>query len=244
MATTFKQIGPDAESSSAQPHVRAVPVSPSYFTRQPRFNDSYLLLAKLVDRYRKLPLLPKDNVKPVSWLSLENYRQTVGEEVKALEYAECMRLVKVLHQIHPQLRPKEVDDALEVFKKSVQSYTNVAKPIPIDKFGRALGVGRRKSSMARAWVVEGTGEILINGKSLAGAFGRVHDRESATWALRATSRVDKYNVWALVEGGGTTGQAEALTLAIAKALLAHEPALKPALRRGKRILTMMTCSMF
>lgn len=50
--------------------------------------------------------------------------------------------------------------------------------------------------------------------------------------MKATDRIGKYNVWALVEGGGTTGQAEALTLAVGKALLGHEPALKPALRRG------------
>jgi len=54
--------------------------------------------------------------------------------------------------------------------------------------------------------------------------------------LKATDRIDKYNVWALVTGGGTTGQAEALTLAVGKALLAHEPALKPALRRGKTLI--------
>ncbi|OIW29838.1 hypothetical protein CONLIGDRAFT_643897 [Coniochaeta ligniaria NRRL 30616] len=213
-------------------HARAVPVSPSYFSRQPRFNDSYLLLAQLAERYRKLPLIPKDQVQPVAWKNLENFRQAVGEHVKATEFVKCMELVKVLNQIHPSLRPKEVDDALLVFKKAVQPYSNIEKTIPIDKFGRALGTGRRKQSVARAWVVEGTGEMLVNGKTLADAFGRVHDRESATWALRATSRTDKYNVWALVEGGGTTGQAEALTLAIGKALMAHEPALKPALRRA------------
>ncbi|OAA71594.1 37S ribosomal protein S9 [Cordyceps fumosorosea ARSEF 2679] len=85
---------------------------------------------------------------------------------------------------------------------------------------------------ARAFVVEGTGEVLVNGKTLGEAFGRVHDRESAIWALLATGRLDKYNVWALVEGGGTTGQAEAMTMAVAKGLLAHEPALKPALRKA------------
>jgi small subunit ribosomal protein S9 len=207
-------------------------VSPSYFSRQPRFNDSYLLLAQLAERYRKLPLIPKEQVQPVAWKNLENFRQAVGEHVKATEFVKCMELVKVLNQIHPSLRPKEVDDALLVFKKAVQPYSNIEKTIPIDKFGRALGTGRRKQSVARAWVVEGTGEMLVNGKTLADAFGRVHDRESATWALRATGRTDKYNVWALVEGGGTTGQAEALTLAIGKALMAHEPALKPALRRG------------
>lgn len=215
-------------------HARAVPVSPSYFSRQPRFNDSYLLLTKLAERYRKLPLIPKDQVQPVAWKNLENFRQAVGEHVKATEFVKCMELVKTLNQIHPAMRPKEVDDALQIFKKAVQPYSNVDKSAPIDKFGRALGTGRRKTSVARAWVVEGTGEMLVNGKTLADAFGRVHDRESATWALRATGRTDKYNVWALVEGGGTTGQAEALTLAIGNALMAHEPALKPALRRGRQ----------
>ncbi len=76
------------------------------------------------------------------------------------------------------------------------------------------------------------GEVLINGKPLNGVFPRIHDRESAVWPLIATKRVDKYNVWAWVRGGGLTGQAEALTLGVAKALLVHEPLLKPALRRG------------
>lgn len=73
----------------------------------------------------------------------------------------------------------------------------------------------------------------MNGKSLTEYFGRLHDRESAVWALKATQRLDKYNVWAVASGGGTTGQAEAIMLAVSKALMAHEPDLKPALRLGK-----------
>jgi small subunit ribosomal protein S9 len=52
------------------------------------------------------------------------------------------------------------------------------------------------------------------------------------WALKCTHRLDKYNVWATVAGGGTTGQAEALALAVAKAVCVHEPALKTSLRNG------------
>jgi small subunit ribosomal protein S9 len=214
-------------------HARVVPVSPSYFSRQPAFTDSYLRLQKLMNSYKNLPLAPEGTVERVAWKTLSDYRVSVGEDsIKATDYGECMLLVKRLHQIHPKLKPREVSEAVEYFKRDIQPFGNVAKPIPIDRFGRALGVGRRKTSTARAWVVEGTGEVLVNGKSLVDAFGRVHDRESAVWALRATERTDKYNVWALVEGGGTTGQAEALTLAISKALIAHEPGLKPALRRG------------
>ncbi|KAL2025135.1 hypothetical protein VTK56DRAFT_137 [Thermocarpiscus australiensis] len=213
-------------------HARAIPVSPSYFSRTPKFNDRYLYLEKLMKTYEHLPVIPAADVERVAWKTLADFRLFCGERVKATDYVKCLAVVKRLHQIHPDSKPNAVKTALEDFKRDVQAFLNVPNPIPIDKFGRALGVGRRKSSTARAFVVEGDGQVLVNGKTLADYFGRVHDRESAVWALHATDRMDKYNVWARVEGGGTTGQAEALTLAIAKALIAHEPALKPALRRA------------
>ena len=212
-------------------HARPVPISRSYFSRTPMFNDRYLVLDRLSKLYSNLPRLPGADAERVLWKSLPDLRQSFGEPVKASEYFVSLGLLKSLHLIHPDLKPESVTRALEDFKRDVQAESNRPNPIQIDTSGRALGVGRRKASTARAFVVEGEGQVLVNGKSLAGYFGRVHDRESAVWALHSTDRLDKYNVWARVEGGGTTGQAEALTLAIAKALMAHEPALKPALRR-------------
>ena len=112
------------------------------------------------------------------------------------------------------------------------------KPPPgkLDKDGRANGMGRRKESSAKVQLVEGSGEVMINGRSIVQAFPRLHDRESALWALKVTGRMDKYNVFALVSGGGITGQAESITLALARALMVHEPALKPTLRKGEYIL--------
>jgi small subunit ribosomal protein S9 len=213
--------------------MRLVPDSPSYFTGSPHFIDNLLSLRTLLRKYETLPVVEPSQAPRVAWRTLVEYRNMVGETVAASKYQKIIRLLQRLNQIHPSLLPADVQSALDYYKRDINPQLNKAKPILIDRFGRALGAGRRKASVARAWVVEGTGEVLINGKSLAEAFGRVHDRESAIWALKATERIDKYNVWALVEGGGTTGQAEALTLAVAKALLAHEPLLKPALRRGK-----------
>jgi small subunit ribosomal protein S9 len=79
----------------------------------------------------------------------------------------------------------------------------------------------------------GDGQVLINGRNIADRFGRLHDRESALWALKITDRMDKYNVFAVVTGGGVTGQAEALTLAVANALLIHEPGLEERLKDGE-----------
>ncbi|KAH6686232.1 40S ribosomal protein S9 [Plectosphaerella plurivora] len=213
-------------------HARPVPTTPSYFTRQPYFNDALIRIAKLYKKYEHLPTAPPERVVPQSWKTLNEYKAICGEPIKAMPFSTLLGMVKKMHTIEPDMVPAEVTDAIREFKRGIDAHLNVAKPLHIDRFGRAVGTGRRKASTARAWVVEGTGEVQINGKPLSEAFGRVHDRESAIWALHSTERTDKYNVWALVEGGGTTGQAEALTLAIAKALLAHEPGLKQALRQA------------
>jgi len=156
----------------------------------------------------------------------------VGETVKSSKYLKITQILRRLNLIHHSVMPQEVKDTINDYKRDIDPHENVARPIPVDKWGKSLGVGRRKTSVAKAYLVEGTGEVLVNGKTLAEAFGRIHDRESVIWPLKATQRIDKYNVWAMANGGGTTGQAEALTLAVAKALLVHEPALKPALRRA------------
>lgn len=156
-----------------------------------------------------------------------------NEPVKTARYHRMLQILRRLNCIHPSLMPEEVLQAMQRYKKPVQPGDIKPKPGVIDELGRAKGVGRRKTSSAVAWLVEGEGEVLVNGKSLSQFFGRLHHRESAVWALKATQRLDKYNVFALVQGGGLTGQAEAMTLAVAKSLLVHEPALKPALRRGE-----------
>ncbi|KAF4629454.1 hypothetical protein G7Y89_g8695 [Cudoniella acicularis] len=223
---------------------RVVPTSPSYFTAQPLFTDDLLALQNLLRRYSSLPTVKPGEQPRVAWRALSEYRDAVGESVKASKYHKIVQVLQRLNQIHPSLMPADVQEALNEYKRDINPYQNVPKVTPVNSMGVALGAGRRKASTARAWVVEGTGEVLVNGKTLAEAFGRVHDRESVIWALKSTNRIDKYNVWALATGGGTTGQAEALTLAVGKALLAHEPALKPALRRDRNLDSQVTRTRF
>lgn len=169
----------------------------------------------------------------MAWMDLMEYRSLVGESVQTSRYERIKEILNRLRRIHPTLQPKEVLDALEKHKKDFDPALIQPKPQLVDEFGRAYANGRRKSSRANVYLVEGDGQVLINNRNIVHHFGRVHDRESALWPLRITDRLDKYNVWATVHGGGTTGQAESLTLGIAKALMVHEPALKPALRRGE-----------
>jgi small subunit ribosomal protein S9 len=216
--------------------LRVVPASPSYFSAKPTFTDDFLSLSALLRKVATLPTIPPAEAPKVAWKTIEQYRIMTNEPVKTARYHRMLQVLRRLNCIHPTLMPDEVVQAMLRYKKPNQPGDIEPKPGVIDELGRSKGVGRRKTSSAVAWLVEGEGEVLVNGKSLSQFFGRLHDRESAVWALKATSRLDKYNVFALVQGGGVTGQAEAMTLAVAKSLLVHEPALKPALRRGKSYL--------
>ena len=227
------EIDLDTPVSKTQKPARVIPASPSYFTASPQFNDDVLLLRFLVQRNETTPILPPDRTPRVPWLKLSQYRSKVGEPVSASKYSRVLLLLQKLNRIHPQLRSEEVNRVIEQFRRPGNVEAQKPKAQELDIYGRAKGIGRRKEASARVYLVEGTGEILVNGKSIVQAFPRLHDRESALWALKTTERMNKYNVWALVEGGGVTGQAESITLALARALLVHEPALKPALRRGK-----------
>lgn len=213
--------------------LRVVPASPSYFSAKPTFTDDFLSLSALLRKVATLPTIPNAEAPKVAWKTIEQYRIMTNEPVKTMRFHKMLHILRRLNCIHPQLMPQEVVEAMKRYKKPSQPGDIKPKPGVIDELGRAKGVGRRKTSSAVAWLVEGEGEVLINGQSLAEYFGRLHHRESAVWALKATGRLDKYNLFGLVEGGGSTGQAEAMTLAVAKALMVHEPALKPALRRGE-----------
>lgn len=224
----------DAVDPGALPNinVRVVPESPSYFTGSPTFTDNLLRLRDVLRKYSTIPMCKPGEQPRVAWRTIVEYRNMVGEAVPNAKYHKVVEILHRLNMINPALMPKQVEAAISPYKRDINPFANKAKPIEVDRHGRARGLGRRKASTARAWVVEGTGEVRINGKPLTEAFARVHDRESVIWALKVTDRMDKYNVWGRCEGGGTTGQAESLALAVSKALITHEPLLKPALRRA------------
>lgn len=213
--------------------VRVVPASASYFSAKPQFTDDFIFLDSLFRKYSTLPVVPPGYAPRKAWKTLIQYKATANEPIGPARYSKVIGILHRLNHIHPMLMPTEVTEAMSKFQRDVNPHDIKPRPSVIDEWGRSKGVGRRKTSSAVAWIVEGEGEVLINGQSLAQQFNRLHDRESAVWALKSTQRLDKYNVFGLVKGGGVTGQAEAMALAVAKALLVQEPALKPALRRGK-----------
>jgi small subunit ribosomal protein S9 len=81
-----------------------------------------------------------------------------------------------------------------------------------------LGTGRRKTSVARVRLTQGTGQITINGRTLDDFFTEDKDRAAVVGPLEITEMRNRLNVIARVEGGGITGQAGAISQGVARAL--------------------------
>ena len=91
-------------------------------------------------------------------------------------------------------------------------------------------LGRRKTAVARVYVSKGKGEIEINNKDYKTYFPTGTLQYVVTQALNILKSADKFDIKVNVKGGGITGQAEAVRLGIARALVEMDPANKPALK--------------
>lgn len=94
-------------------------------------------------------------------------------------------------------------------------------------------VGRRKNATARVILRPGTGEWTINDRTIQDFFPRLLHRKRAEEALKVAEFDGQYDVLARVRGGGVTGQADAIRLAVARAVVEVDEETRPQLRKFK-----------
>lgn len=94
------------------------------------------------------------------------------------------------------------------------------------------GTGRRKNAVARVFLKPGRGEMRINGRSILEYFRRRTLQVQVEQPFEVTGTAGKFDVIAQVSGGGLSGQAGAVRLGIARALVQADPNLRPALKKA------------
>lgn len=95
----------------------------------------------------------------------------------------------------------------------------------IDKFGVAMGTGRRKTSVARVRIRDGNGKFTVNGRNFDEFFCVERDRKTVQSPLMLTNQRNNVDISVRVNGGGTTGQAGAVLLGISRALEVRNPSI-------------------
>lgn len=98
------------------------------------------------------------------------------------------------------------------------------------------GLGRRKTSVARVWLKPGAGSWNVNGRALDEYFPRHTHQQHAQEPLAATELQGRFDVHVNVDGGGQTGQAGAVRMALARAIVKYDEELRAKLRE-RNLLT-------
>ena len=101
----------------------------------------------------------------------------------------------------------------------------------MDEVTKHTAVGRRKEAVARVQLLPGKGSILVNGMPADQYFIREADRIIVRQPLQITNNLNKYDIIANIKGGGLAGQAGALRLGIARALISADVGFKDLLRK-------------
>ncbi|GAV52257.1 hypothetical protein ZYGR_0AG02480 [Zygosaccharomyces rouxii] len=215
--------------------VRTVPKLPTFYSANPHHEHRIDRLESLLRKYVKLPLqsASQQQLERPVWITLDDYALVGGgTRLKPVQYQQLLSLLNKLHAIDPQLTNDEIKQELSQYYRKTNMSTSNTKLKTLDEFGRSIAIGRRKASVSKVQMVRGSGEIIVNGRSLNDYFVKLKDRESVAYPLQAVDSVGKYNIFVTTSGGGPTGQAEATMHAIAKALLVFNPLLKPRLRKA------------
>ena len=102
----------------------------------------------------------------------------------------------------------------------------------LKKIEQYLGTGRRKRSVARVFLRPGSGKITVNGRAFENYFPTEAGRIPVQQALRTVEMQEKFDVLVLANGGGVAGQAGAIRLGIARALVGFNAELRSALKKA------------
>jgi small subunit ribosomal protein S9 len=94
------------------------------------------------------------------------------------------------------------------------------------------GTGKRKCSTARVRLLPGAGQVMVNKHDLSEYFKSESQRTVVRYPLSVTDNLEKFDIRVIVNGGGTSGQAGAIRLGIANALLQFNAELRPRLKRA------------
>ena len=162
---------------------------------------------------------PKDTTEPTD----------VTEPTDATEVPEVAEAAEVTETAAAPEAP-EVVEVVEVVETAAAPEAPARAPIVIDRAIQT--VGRRKEAVVRVRLTPGTGKFLLDGRSLEAYFPNKVHQQLIKDPLVTVDRVDTVDIFAHLDGGGPSGQAGALRLAIARALIIVQPEDRPALKKA------------
>ncbi|KAJ3056898.1 37S ribosomal protein S9, mitochondrial [Rhizophlyctis rosea] len=210
-----------------------LPDDPAYFTGNPHYYK-YLrqINAAIRENESQLRQLEDNGDAQTSadWMNLQTMQVQLEMKLDPTTYRNLTEKLNFLVPLASK-NPK-IEELLRPFVLPGQSLIKAApETLTLDELGRSYTYGSRKRAIAQVWMVEGDGQIYVNGIPMIDVFPEIVERESIVRPFEATGTLGKYNVWALVQASGPMSQASAVAVAVARGIAVHNPHLKEHLQQ-------------
>lgn len=215
-------------------------LKPSIFTGKAQFYETLFFLDDVLIKLGDTNPQASQQPSPFTWLSRNQLQDKLGFSMSLLEYRQIrQRLNKIAPtaQISPNLQEFLRVFSLSNLSSNSNSNNNITSSInPIDQYGRVSQLGRRKSAVAKVTIIPTQlgreSECIVNGRPAGEYFLRLRDMYKLAEPLRVIGQIGKFNIWVVGRGGGPTGQAGAIQLALAKALSVYRPEWRETLEQA------------
>ncbi|KAI9331592.1 ribosomal protein S9/S16-domain-containing protein [Obelidium mucronatum] len=209
-------------------HSASAVADATFFTGNPYYFSLLLKLNSLIRQYG-LPLRDEAVYAHIEtlpkWMTKLEMTKLKQFRLSDSMYEDLIHKLNVLFSI-PE-KPESIRLLLQEYvRPGLELVTATKPPRTLDEFGRAFARGSRKTANAQVWAVKGTGEVFVNGVHMAEYFPEVKDRELIIRPFEVVHALGDYNVWAVVNGGGLSGQAAAIAVGVARTLAIHQPELQ------------------
>lgn len=219
------------------------PTHPAYFTGNPFYFDALLKLNGYIQRIRdfqamtKTPLVENvDQGYNIKWMGSGELSDKLSIKTTPKEIQDLHAKLNFLYSHKsnfPSEEEEEIMSFLENYIKPGSFYKRPAVEYPkLDQYHRSMTFGSRKTAKAQVYMLPGEGKVMVNGLHFSDYFDNELEIQSS---LKALDRVDgwgKYNIWAIVNGGGKSSQANAIGLGIARGLIIQDPSVQDILKES------------
>lgn len=187
-----------------------------------------------ITEFVKLKKESLSRIQPVKCEQRQNGFQPGSKQVYIYQCSESEILIGTGSELYRRLSGFRTNN--DILQKDLQEFLACFQNRPENKYNDQIvkyyGTGRRKSAIARVYLVEGRGNITINRRNIDEYFGQKTLKKVIIQPMLITDTEYKFDVIATVKGGGYTGQAGAIRHGIARALLEADANYRPLLKKA------------
>lgn len=223
-------------SSSSVTHNR--PSHPAYFTGNPFYFDALLTMNGYIQRIRDFQAQTNKPLEPavhnIKWMGSKELSEKLSIKTTPKQVEDLHQKLNFLYSHISQFTEEEEKEIMSFLEKYMRPGSFFKRPVieypKLDEYNRSMTLGSRKTAKAQVYMIPGEGKVMVNGLHFSDYFDNDLELHSSVKALDAVDGWGKYNIWAVVNGGGKSSQANAIGLGIARGLIIQDPSVQDILK--------------